>query len=280
MKDLLKADFKRIFKDKLLIITAIIAFAFALITPVLYKIIISVSGEPANDIVMSMLSGAFNAKTQFFGSFSIGNNFGLVAPVLLAIVMCKDFSYGTIRNKIIAGKSRSSIFMAMFITCSSVFVGIMLIHSFATLGCSLIFFEYQSAPFTTDDFKYFIVSLMFEILALIFVSSFLTYLCANMKNVGLVIVVYVAFALSLAMVGSVIQVALSTMGMRSYIENDTLFSMLSFLDRINVATSTMYIGTGTEYTLKDVLYAILPSLIGIAGFLTCGLAKFNKRDIK
>ncbi|MBQ5823660.1 MAG: hypothetical protein IIW48_02505, partial [Clostridia bacterium] len=168
----------------------------------------------------------------------------------------------------------------MFITCSSVFVGIMLIHSFATLGCSLIFFEYQSAPFTTDDFKYFIVSLMFEILALIFVSSFLTYLCANMKNVGLVIVVYVAFALSLAMVGSVIQVALSTMGMRSYIENDTLFSMLSFLDRINVATSTMYIGTGTEYTLKDVLYAILPSLIGIAGFLTCGLAKFNKRDIK
>ncbi len=278
MIGLLKADFRRVFKDKLLIIMSVIAVVFAVITPVLYKLIFSVSGGPEDELVMDMLSGIFSAKSQFFGSFSIGNNFGLVAPVLLVIVLCKDFSSGTIRNKIIAGKSRIAIFMSLFITCSTVLTGIMMIHSFMTLGCSLIFFDYQSTPFTFSDFGYLIISLLFEILVLIFISAFLSWLCATRKNVGLVIVLYVAFALGLVMAGSVIQMALSTIEIMY--SDKAIVSVLRFFDRINVATSTMYIGTGTEYTLKDVLYLTIPSLIGIIGFVAHGLFKFNKRDLK
>jgi hypothetical protein len=105
MKGLLKADFKRVFKDKLLIVMGILAVVFALITPLLYALLFS----GANEMVAGMVGGIVSAKSNFFASFSVGNNLGLIAPVLLAIVLCKDFSFGTVRNKIIAGKVLASL---------------------------------------------------------------------------------------------------------------------------------------------------------------------------
>ncbi len=280
MLGLLKADLRRVFKDKLLIIMGILAVVFAVVTPILYVLIFSFSGETIDDsdMAMEMLSGLFSAKTQFFGSFSIGNNFGLIAPVLLAIVLCKDFSYGTIRNKIIAGKSRSSIFVSLFATCSVFYVGVMFFHAFLTLGVSLIFFDYQSAAFTFDDFLYFIVSLLFELLNLLFISALLSWLCANMKNAGIAIVLYVAVSLGLVMAGSIVQVALSVVSPMN--ANETLISVLEFIDKINVGTASAYIGSGNSYSSEDVLYHTIPPIAGIIGFLSLGLIKFNKRDLR
>ncbi len=280
MSGLLKADFRRVLKDKLILIMCIIAAAFAVITPLLYVMIFAFSGDTIDDsdMAMDMLNGLFSAKTQFFASFSIGNNFGLVAPILLAIVLCKDFSYGTIRNKIISGKSRSSIFLSLFTTCSAVYVGVMFIHAFLTLGVSLIFFDYQSTEFTFADFRYFVVSLVFEVLNLLFVSALLSWLCANMKNAGIAIVLYVAVALGLVMAGSIVQVALGALTAMN--ANETLISVLEFIDKINIGTASAYIGTGSSYTPEDVIYHTVTPIIGTAGFLTLGLVKFNKRDLK
>lgn len=278
MTGLLKADFRRVFKDKLLLVMGILAVVFALITPLLYIVLLSATEMTADDMVTEMLSGLITGKGQFFGSFSTGNNLGLIAPVLLAIVLCKDFSYGTVRNKIIAGKSRSQIYLSLFITCSAVLIGVMLLHAFITLGVSLIFFDYQSTAFTVADFWYFLASLGFEILVLLFVSSLLSWLCASMKNVGLVIVLYVAIAMVLVMAGSIAQTLISVIEMTG--EHESLVSLLQFVSRINVLNSSAYIGIGTEYGLKDVLYLTIPACLGILGFTTLGLLKFNKKDLK
>ena len=87
MRGLLKSDFKRVLKDKLLIVMGILAVAFAIITPLLYALIISGIGYSDNDMAMGALSVSFTAKSQFFSSFSLGNNLGLIVPVLLAIVL-------------------------------------------------------------------------------------------------------------------------------------------------------------------------------------------------
>ena len=274
MKGLLKADFSRVFKDKLLIVIGILAIVFAVITPLLYAALFAAGST----VDKEMLSGFITVKSQFFGSFSIGNNLGLIAPILLAIVLCKDFSFGTVRNKIIAGKSRSQIYMSLFITCSVVLVGIMLIHAFVTLGVGLIFFDYQTTPFELSDFWYFLESLGFVILTLLFVSSLLSWLCASMKNVGLVIVLYVAMAFALAMAGSIIQVVVGLMEMLD--GNEKVIELLRFIDRINVGNAVAYIGNSTKYTLKDVLYLTIPATVGIFGFMGLGLLKFNKKDLK
>lgn len=278
MNGLLKSDFRRVFKDKLLIVMGILAVVFAAITPLLYAVIFSGNDIVDDEMAMGMLSGFITGKAQFFGSFSLGNNLGLIAPVLLAIVLCKDFSFGTIRNKIISGKSRTAIYLSLFITCATVLITVMLLHAFITLGISLLFFDYQSTPFTLSDFWYFLESLAFEILLLLCVAAMLSWLCATMKNVGLVIVLFVAIVFALVMAGSIIQVIISVLEVAD--GSKQTIKILGFINRINVGNATAYIGMGTEYTLKDVLYLTIPALTGLLGFTGLGLLKFNKKDLK
>jgi len=275
MRSLLKADLRRVLKDKLLIVMGILAVVFALITPLLYALIISGMGA---DEDLEIFGIAFTAKSMFFNSFSLGNNLGLIVPVLLAIVLCKDFSFGTVRNKIIAGKTRFQIYMSLFITCSVVFILCMLLHAFITLCLSLCFFDYQLTPFTASDFWYFLESFFLEILVLLFVSSMLSWLCASRKNVGLAIVLYVAITFALIMIGSILQVAISLL--EAIGGKEDVVSVLTFINRINVFNATAYIGIGDKYSLTDVLYIMGPALSGIIGFLGLGILKFKKKDLK
>lgn len=274
MKSLLKADFKRVLKDKLLLVMGILAVVFAAITPVLYAVLFSGMGMEDDP----MLSMFISAKAQFFGCFSMGNNLGLIAPVLLGIALCKDFSFGTVRNKIIAGKSRSAIFLSLFITCATILTAVMLLYAFLTLGLSLIFFDYQATAFTLSDFWYFLESLVFDILLLLWMAALLSYLCACMKNVGLVIVLYIAVTFALVIFGSILQVVLPLVEYSG--SNETLKDILYFLNRVNVGSSVSFIGMGTSYTLEDVLYLTIPACAGIFGFVGLGLLGFGRKDLK
>lgn len=272
--ELLKADLKRVLKDKLFYVLLILAIVFALITPILYSFLFS-SEDMLDD---PLIAGMISAKSQFFLSFQLGNNLGLIAPVLLSIILCKDFSFGTIRNKIIAGKSRAEIFISLFLTCSIVFVLVMFLHAFVTLGVSLMFFDYQATPFTGSDAIYFLESVFFEILVLLFVSSLISWLCAAMKNVGLVIVLYVAISFVLVIIASVIQVVLSVFSMNG--GNETIVSVLEFINRINIGNFVSYIGVGDSYSLNDCLYLTITPLVCILGLCSFGILKFNKKDFK
>ena len=63
-------------------------------------------------------------------------------------------------------------------------------------------------------------------------------------------------------------------------DNEALAQTLRFIDRINVANAATYIGTGTTYSLTDVLYLTLPATTGTLGLLVLGLWRFNKKDLK
>lgn len=278
MKGLLKADFRRVLKDKLLLVMGILAVGFAVIMTLLYAAIFAGTSPEESDMATAMLSGTFSGKAQFFTALSIGDNLGLIAPVLLGIALCKDFSFGTVRNKIIAGKSRSSIFLSLFITCSVVFVGVMLLHAFISLGLSLIFFDYQPTPFTMADFWLFLESLGFSILTLLFASAMLSWLCASMKNVGLVIVLYIAIIFILALASGILQIVISVMEITG--GNEQTLSVLQVINRLNVCNSATYIGSYTQYTREDVLYLTIPPVVGILGFVGLGLSKFNRKDLK
>ena len=278
MKGLLKADFRRVFKDKLLLVMGILAVAFAAVMPLLYAALFSGTGLDEGDLGAELIGGMVSGKTLFFSSFSLGNNLGLIAPVLLAIVLWKDFSFGTIRNKIIAGKSRVSIYFSLLITCATVLIAVILLHAFLTLGLSLIFFDYQPDPFTLQDLGYFLASLALDLLVLLFVAALICWLCASAKNVGLVIVLYVAISIALVMIGSILQVVL---GIWDLVDgNEAWGRVLTFLYRINVGTAVSHIGAGSSYSGKDILYLTLSPAFGIAGLTGLGLLKFRKKDLK
>ena len=274
MTELFRADLKRVLKDKLVLVMGILAVVFALITPLLYAAIFSGDGLLSDPLFSSLIT----AKAQFFQSFSMTNNLGLIAPVLLAIVLCKDFSFGTVRNKIISGKSRVAIYFSLFAVCALVLTCVMLLSAFVSLGVSLIFFDYQPQPFTATDFGYFMASLGFEVLVLLFMAALLSCLCICMKNVGGAIVLYVALTFLLMLVGSVIQVVVGFLQLTG--TNEQLVEVLQVIDRLNVGRSVGYIGAGTSYDWKDVLYLILSPLVGILGFTGLGILRFRKKDLK
>ena len=56
-----------------LILVLILAFVFAVITPLLYVAVFGAMGE-IDPMTEEMLSGYVNAKGQFFGAFSLGEH--------------------------------------------------------------------------------------------------------------------------------------------------------------------------------------------------------------
>ena len=62
--------------------------------------------------------------------------------------------------------------------------------------------------------------------------------------------------------------------------NKCMIQILRLIDRIHVGNAAAYIGMGTEYILKDVLYLTIPALTDLLGFTGLGLLKFNRKDLK
>ncbi|MBE6740209.1 MAG: hypothetical protein E7565_07820 [Ruminococcaceae bacterium] len=277
MNRLVKSDFKRFFKDKLFLVVIILAFVFAVITPLLYVAVFGAMGE-IDPMTEEMLSGYVNAKGQFFGAFSFGNNLGLIAPLLIGIILFKDFSFGTIRNKIISGHSRTSIFFSIFTVCTVMLFGIVLAHALLTLAVSLPFFDYQSTPFVLSDFWYLLQSLLFEFFVYLFAAAFMSWLCVTQKNVGMVIVMYIAVVFGATMIAGILQMVLIVIRENPKMEN--VVSVLDFVQRINVFNSSASIGLGTSYKAEDFVYFVFVPLVFTSGLTAHGIWKFSRKDLK
>ena len=269
MFELLKVDLKRVIKDKLFLIICIIAGAFVLFTPLLYKgLFMLIEAE-------DMLGVAINAKMLLFAAFSPSSDMGLILPILVVLVLCKDFSQGTVRNKIICGKSHSQIFFSTLLTCIIVMCGVMLAYGILILCVSLTVFDYQSEPFTKSDLGYLLLSLGFELLVYIFIATLVCFFAVSMKNAGLAIVMYFAVNFLFVIIGGIVSVA----GMAVDPANTVISRLLEILTKSNVFLASV-IGNGTAYTLTDVLCIVLPTVLGTVGFTLIGRLVFKKKDLK
>lgn len=268
MFELFKVDLKRFLKDKLFLVICIIAGAFVLFTPLLYKgLFMLIQAE-------DMLGMVINAKTLLFAAFSPSSDMGLILPILVALVLCKDFGQGTVRNKIICGKSRSEIFFSMLLTCITVTCSVMLAYGILILCVSLTVFDYQAEPFTAGDFGYLLLSIGFEMLVYVFISALICFFAVFMKNAGLAIVMYFAVNFLFVIIGGIVSVA----GMA--VKPDTFaYRLIEILAKSNVFMSSA-IGNGTSYTLTDVLCILLPTVLGTVGLVLLGRWVFAKKDVR
>ena len=276
MAKLLKVDLKRILKDKLLLVVAIIGVVLALTTPLIYKFIYLFIGADDTGLLGSLLS----IKTMFYSSFSLSNNIGFIIPVFLLIIMSKDFSYGTIRNKIISGSSRTNVFLSMFISCSIVIVLAMLAYAALNGLLTVALFSNEMAPITKDGVLYFVLSILFEILIYIFIAALLSFINVFAKNAGLKIILYVALAFGLIMIYSIIQVAMSVLVINGT-ENQLLMDLLEALLKLNVFYSNAgIIGAVDKYIAEDIIYILVSTILGTGLFVFLGIVSMNKKDIK
>ena len=268
MRNLYVTDIKRILKDKLFLVTCILAGVFAIVNPLLNKILFT--ALDLGDLVSNLLT----SKSMFFTAFVPGDNLGLIMPILIAIIVCKDFSQGTVRNKIISGKSRNAIFISHVLSSATVMCSLMLVHGLLTLGVSLIFFPYGPEPFTAADFGYLVASLGFYMMVYFAISTLVTFIAAISKNMGICILLYLAASFGASIIGSVFQVA----GM--FAEPDSIgYKVVELINALNIYTSTL-IGAGATYSGKDVLYILLSPALTILGSALLGMKMFSRKNLK
>lgn len=274
MSGLIKSDFKRVIKDKLFFVICILCVVFSAITPLIYKIImVNVTEE-----VSQLLGTSTNAKELFFSSFSPANNLGLILPIFFTIILYKDFNFGTIRNKIIGGKTRDSIFMSMFITSTVFLCIIMLIHALLTLGISLLFFDYQATSFTSGDAVYLIESVGLNMLVYVFIAALTSFICVFSKNTGVAIILSIAINIVMTLVSSVITVAYTVISSSN--GNSVLAKVLEFANNINIFGFGTMIGFIENYTCENLVYLIATPLVFTALLIFAGIFVFKKKDIK
>lgn len=276
MAKLLFIDLKRIVKDKLFLVSCIIGSVFAFITPLLYKLIFETL-EIDNTGLMSSL---FTPTSMFFQCFSLSNNFGIIMPVFILIILFKDFSFGTIRNKIISGNSRNKIYFSNLLATFIIISLLLFCHALITGILSLALFPSSANEINGEFIKYFALSLLFEILVLVFVSSLISFINVFAKNIGLSIILYVAVLLVSTIISSILSVGVQIYEFSTNVDENIL-NVLRFFLNINIFyTNTSIIGIVESYENYQIVYILLSTILFSGMFVGLSLLAFNKKDIK
>ncbi|OQA78472.1 MAG: ABC-2 family transporter protein [Tenericutes bacterium ADurb.Bin239] len=144
MKNLLVADFRRIFKGKGIYILMGLAFVF----PALTALVMYLSGLVADlTEVGDLLIDFYNPLTFYSSSFNPTSNIGLVLLIVVTVVLSGEFTNNTIRNKIVAGHSKLNMFLSSLILVLTYVFVIMFIHSSSTYLFNSIIFGFGKSPF-------------------------------------------------------------------------------------------------------------------------------------
>ena len=277
MKELLKTDLRRMLKDKLFLVAIFIGLGLALFTPLMYKVLVLVLEEAAEmEDIFGML---FTAKGILGTSFAPLNNFGLILPVFLAIIIYKDFSYGTIRNKIISGKSRVSIYLSLLLSSAIVMTICMLGYALIQFGFASLLLDYSIGVKMVEDLPYIILTLLFGVICYLFITSIIVFLCASFKNVGLAIVLYFGGCFLLTILATITSTAYSAIEMLE--GKEALKNVFEFLTNINLFYFLNgVIGYVDEYLNTEIAYIIIDSILFGGLFVLFGILIFRKKDLK
>lgn len=273
MLNLLKADFKRMVKDKLFLVICIVAFALAVFSSLLYFGLDALLTNFGEEGATSM----FDARSLALTGFPPLGDFGLILGILMAILINKDYSYGTIRNKLITGKTRFEVYTSTFISGVILIISLMTVYSLLSFGLSALFLDYSIVGIKfVKDLPYMLLSYLFAIMIAFVFSSMLILLC-NIKSAGLGIVLYYVLGFIGTIIASVISVCIPMINP----EFEFIKNILEFLNYCNpYYLLSGVIGYGTEYEIKEIVAIFLNAFIYGFGFYGLGFLLFRKKDIK
>lgn len=194
MTALLRADFLRVRRDIILPIALIALAAFALITPLFYLLLNAMPAEDLAQLESMGISPSASGRSVFLSSLSLSNNFGMILPIFIAILVCRDFSSGTVRNKIIAGHKRIPIYTSHLVTALTLMVALFLLYALLTLAVGSLIYGYGAA-FDAGEIIFLLKALLMGSLIFATSASLAVFFAAVTRNVGLTIVLQVAVSL-------------------------------------------------------------------------------------
>ena len=267
MVNLLKADFFRVLRTKIVYISLIIA----LVLPIFVEGVTALTEAAVTSVDPEFATPGLGNQ-YLVGSFSPIMGFSFIFAVFPVIVIMMDFGNGTIRDKVIHGYTRHQIYAAHFI--------VSLVHSAAmttifvvtnVLGSLMLGIEIPSS----------------------FVTTIIIYYAIGSLNILLIASIGCGLALSLSNAGAIVLTIFSVLFFNYF------GSILGLILQWNEVSNAEYIlcffpAYFTEMLSSDVLYypepqnhdlilyigAVLGMLIISGGFYALGTFVFAKKDFK
>jgi ABC-type transport system involved in multi-copper enzyme maturation permease subunit len=257
MKKLLIADLRRIFKGKGIYVLMILGFIF----PAISALIVQLSGLAADDVAElgDLAAEVFNPVALYAGSFNPTQNIGLILLIVVGVLISGEFTNNTIRNKIVAGHSKTSLFLSSLVTVLTYVFVVVLVNSSFTYLFNSISFGLQ--PFS-DYFKRGLVAYS-SIFVIYTIMTLLTYQFKNLAGpLGLVLGIYFV----LMMISTIVFSFNEGTGFKAKV----LFYIFPFLYLSGIATPIKL----------EWLWATLTNVGYLALLTTLGILLANRTDYK
>ena len=293
MINLLKTDMMRFLRSKQFIIISIISFAIALFLPLLYAGLqylmnSTLSSEDPLEVYFSARDFAFSSYGFQFGFTLMGvrsssvNVVFIITAILFTTIISNEFSYGIIRNKIIAGHKRINIYFSLFITLFVFMFSIAFFSSLLSFAIASVFFPYDASggKVFADDLLPLIEGVGFGILGYLFFTAFICFFAIGLNKTALAII----FSIVLGFIGMIASTACDAaiMALESVERNateDFWYNAAILINCLNIHREMSSLNI-FSYTIYEVIaYFINPICFTfVYGFF--GAFIFLKRDIK
>ena len=199
MLNLLRVNLYRMRKDILLYVCLAVTVVMVLSSAAVFQMLEVLTG------VDSEMLGIASGKTMMLNALSPMNNMGMLIPILLILMQSRDYTNGTIRNKIICGYSRTSIFMASWMSALIFGAVMLLINMLGSLGIGCLIFGFGE-PFDGKAVRELFVSIFLGVLVYEVFISIAHLFMHIMKMYGCVMYFVVSFIfLGISGIGEVAQ---------------------------------------------------------------------------
>ena len=254
MKNLLKFEFHKLFRQKSFYICAAVMIGFSILSIILTHLLAKTAPQDLVDMINAPRS-LWDVLIATLG----GANFTLISGIFIAIFVCEDFSNGAIKNIYSRDFSKTKVFFAKLI----VVLCAVLLMFFANLIVSAII---GLILFGVDLYHPKYIGLLFSQLALIVGYSAFTFAISIIfKKMGPAIAISILVPLGISLIFSLLDVAF---GLETLLVAD--FWLDGIATRLStVATSPLQIGLSA---LGCIIYACI--FIAVSWFINKKLENY------
>ncbi|MDD6488349.1 MAG: ABC transporter permease subunit [Clostridia bacterium] len=268
MGGLIKADFKKLFKGKTLLVCSIIAVCFGAL--MIYIMNMSINMIESQLGMMSSIMGGEDAILELSGIpqrnvWSMVNylftdsDVGILTAICICVFITSEYSMGTFKNSVSRGFSRTQIYISKFIV--SVVSSLIIVSLFVIGGIIVAFI---SMPTNTDVSLWQMILMIFTYLILAVASASMYLMFAMLfRKTGVSVATSICIVVFVSSIFQVLGV---------FVENFSNYSRFWILNTFTIVEKSC---------LDGEIY--IPLLIGLGYIVVTGaigLMVFRKRDIK
>lgn len=267
MISIIKASVFKLFRDKTFMVTMIIGGGMIVLMSLLYYAI-----------------GTLSGNYVFLACTAPGSNFTLTIPINLIVFTVGEFTYGTIRNKIIAGINKTKIYLGLFIT--GLIFTFILLTAYVSLMVAVgsIFGGFDAMKIGGGQFVG--LYIVYTICTYVFVTALSVFFASLIRAIGgstpIVIVMLVMLSLIplFTFIAKIASHDLTGVNHWSMWINPLFMNGFYSNDVVSLFSSSGFTIDVYKQSWDMILAGILTPLVWSAILVGFGILIFNKRDIK